>query len=46
MTVGALLRRPGLVFVGLAGGALGAALYFVGVVVRYRSSGSTVAEPV
>jgi MFS family permease len=45
--IGPLLQTFGAhpVFVGLAGGALGSALYFVAVVVRYRSS-SPVAEPV
>ncbi len=45
--VGPLLQTFGAhaVFVGLAGGALGSALYFVAVVVRYRAS-SPVAEPV
>ena len=46
--IGPLLQAFGAhpVFVGLAGGALGSALYFVGVAVRYRSSSPTVAEPV
>lgn len=46
--VGPLLQMFGAhpVFVGLAGGALGSALYFVGVVIRYRGSSPTVAESV
>ena len=46
VSVGPLLGRFGAhaVFVGLAGGALGSALYFVLVVVRYRASGPTVVE--
>jgi MFS family permease len=46
VSVGPLLGRFGAhaVFVGLAGGALGSALYFVGVVIRYRASSLPVVE--
>lgn len=46
--VGPLLQAYGArtVFVAIAGGALGSALFFVGVVVRYRSSDGAVAESV